>query len=315
MVAFTLSDPSMRAKTPLHLDLAVLFPAAAAFALGLSACGGEQGDPPPASPAGPLVGGFMIEEVFYTGSPGATADHYFSDQFIEIVNDATGTLYADGLLIADVHGPSGEINPGQEPTPFQDDAEHVYVSSLWRVPGSGQEHPVAPGESIVIAQDGVNHQPDSALDLSDADFETYNERDDDKDVDWPNVPNLERLHFTGGFDWLLPVFGPAVVIFRAEDPAALEQVDVPGASELGPRLKVPNALVIDAFEALLDAESGAYKRVPAALDRGFVHASGTYTGESARRKVAAEGERPALADTDDSGADFEILPAPAPRQP
>lgn len=308
-----LAKPCRRILTP---------PLLAAITLTAAACGGDEG--PPAGPpaAGPPVGNFVIEEVFYTGSPGAAADHYFSDQLIEIYNDSTGVLFADGLCIADVFGPSGEINEGQEPSPFQGDGEAVHVSSAWRVPGSGQDHPVAPGESLLIAQDGTNHQPDSVLDLSDADFETYNERDDGEDIDWPIVPNLERLHFTGGYDWLLPVFGPAVVIFRADDFEALERVDVPGASELGPRVRIPNALVIDAFEALLDASSAGYKRVPAALDRGFVYASGTYTGESARRRrVEGGGEegggerRPALADSGDSGADFEVIAAPAPREP
>jgi hypothetical protein len=153
---------------------------------------------------------------------------------------------------------AGEINPGQEPSPFQGDTEHVYLNSVWRFPGSGEEHPVEPGGSLIIAQDGTNHQPDSVLDL-------------------------------------------------------LEQVEIPGAPELGLRIKLPNELVIDAFEALMDAGSGGYKRVPEALDRGFVSASGTYTGESARRRRSSD-EHPRWQDTGDSGEDFEILPAPTPRE-
>jgi hypothetical protein len=282
----------------------------------LAGCGPADGETTAggSTPPAPIVGDFVFEEVYWPGSPGAAGEHYFHDQFLELYNAANGTLYADGLLIGDVYGPAGEINPGQEASPFASDGEHVYLNSVWQIPGSGQEHPVPAGGSLIIAQDGTNHQPDSTIDLTDADFEAYNERDDMKDTDWPLAPNLVRVHFTGGFDWLLPVFGAAVVIFRADDPAALERVDIPGASELGPRIKVPNALVIDAFEALQDEKSGAYKRVPAALDKGFVFASGTYTGESARRRVIGEnGGRKVLADTDDSAADFEIIATPAPR--
>lgn len=307
-------------------------PLAVALALAPLGCGGEDATENPGqtttsttsttststtttttTTSGPIVGDFLIKEVFYPGSTGVSGQHYFHDQFIEIVNDATGVLYADGLFLGDVHGVAGEINPGQEPSPFQGDTEHVYLNSVWRFPGSGEEHPVEPGGSLIIAQDGTNHQPDSVLDLSDADFETYNEREDMMDVDWPNVPNLERVHFNGGFDWLLPVFGPAVVIFRTDDVSALEQVEIPGAPELGLRIKVPNELVVDTFEALMDAGSGGYKRVPEALDRGFVAASGTYTGESARRRRISD-EHPRWQDTGDSGEDFEILPAPTPRE-
>jgi archaellum component FlaF (FlaF/FlaG flagellin family) len=78
--------------------------------------------------------------------------------------------------------------------------------------------------------------------------------------------------------------------------------------------RVPNALVVDAFEALQNGNSGAYKRVPAALDAGFVFASGTYTSQSARRKVATTiGGRRVLQDTNNSSNDFDIITPPTPR--
>lgn len=269
--------------------------------------------------AGSALGGFVIKEVYYTGSRTPGGGNYFSDQFVEIVNNSTETLYADGLMIADVFGVSGQINPGSLPTPFQSDATHVYASSVWRIPGTGQQHPVAPGGSILIAQDGIDHRsdplgnPSSPVDLSRADWETYNLRDDGRDLDAPTVPNLERLYFTGGFDWLLPVFGPGVVLFRADDFDALERVAIPG-STLPERIKVPVGLVLDAFEALQTPLSGTFKRVPAALDAGFVAASGTYTSESARRRVAGVvAGRTVYQDTNNSSADFEVVTPPTPR--
>jgi hypothetical protein len=150
--------------------------------------------------------------------------------------------------------------------------------------------------------------------LSTADWETFNQRDDNRDTDAPNVPNLERLYFTGGFDWLMPVFGPALVIFRTDNFAALQQVPIPDAPTQQPRIRIPNALVIDAFEALQNAQSSAFKRVPPALDAGFVFARDTYTGESARRKTAvtASGRR-VLQDLNNTSQDFEILARPTPK--
>ncbi|ODS85963.1 MAG: hypothetical protein ABS46_01580 [Cytophagaceae bacterium SCN 52-12] len=266
---------------------------------------------------GSAAGSLLIKEVYYTGSKTPSGGNYFSDQFVEIYNNSTDTLYLDSLCIADAYGNSGLINPTSLPTPYKEDQDHVYVGNVWRIPGSGKDHPLAPGQSILIAQDGVNHKeeelnPNSPVDLSAAEWETYNERPDNRDADAPGVPNLERLYFTGGFDWLLTVFGPGVIIFKA-DFNSLEQVPIPG-SPLDPRIKVPNSVVIDAFEALKDGNSADFKRIPAGLEAGFVFADDTYTMQSFRRKVATviNGRR-VLQDTNNSASDFEKLSAPTPK--
>ncbi len=271
--------------------------------------------------AGSRVGDLILKEVYYTGSKTPSGGNYFSDQFFEIYNNSTDTIYVDSLYIGDAYGNSGQISPGSLPTPFQADQQHVYLSSVWMIPGSGKDHPLAPGQSIIIAQDGIDHRtdplgnPDSPVDLSDADWETYNERPDNRDTDSPDVPNLVRRYFTGGFDWLVPVFGPGIVIFRTPNFEALEQTPVPG-SALDPRIKVPVGLVIDAFEALQNPNSGSYKRIPVSLDAGFVSAAGTYTGESARRKVASTvAGRRVYHDRNNTGLDFEIVATPTPRGP
>lgn len=261
---------------------------------------------------GPALGGLIVRELYYAGSPGVGGNHYFSDQFVALYNNGTETVFADGLCIADAHGPAGAINPGTAPTRFGDDPDHVVVESVWQIPGSGQEHPIRPGESLVIAHDGANHQPFSPLDLSDADWEAFNARGDMRDADAPTVPNLRRVIFNGGFDWLLPVFGASVIVFRVDDVEALERVSVPGFT--GRRARVPVAAVIDAVDALMDADSGRYKRIPRPLDRGFAFVSGTYTGESVRRvAVATVRGRAVYQDTDDSSADFVLAEAPTPR--
>lgn len=263
--------------------------------------------------AGVPAGDLVFKEVYYTGVP----DFYFSDQFVEIYNNSGEEIFLDGLYIADIWGPSGQINPTTTPTAFADDTDHVYANSVWQIPGSGQEYPLAPGESIIIAQDGIDHTAENentTVDLSTADWETFNQRDDNRDVDSPAVPNLERVYFTGGFDWLVSVFGPALVIFRTDDFDGLEQVQVPDLPDtFAPRIRIPNSLVIDTFEGLRDAESSGFQRIPAALDAGFVFATDTYVGESFRRKVAlTQDGRTVLQDTNNSGNDFERLDAPTP---
>lgn len=260
-------------------------------------------------PAGDLV----FKEVYYTGVP----NFYFSDQFIELYNNSDEVIYLDGLYIADIFGVAGQINPSSTPTPFKSDVDHVYANSVWQIPGTGQQHALQPGQSTIIAQDGINHKEQNAnttVDLSAANWETYNQRDDNADLDAPNVANLTRVYFTGGFDWLLPVFGPSLVIFRTSNFETLAQTAIPG-STAAPRIKIPNSIVIDTFEALRDAESGTFKRIPAGVDAGFVFASNTYTGESFRRKLATTVEgRKVLQDTNNSSNDFVKLTSPTPRE-
>ena len=268
---------------------------------------------------GGAVGGLVIKEVYYTGSRTPSGGTYFSDQFIEIYNNATDTLYLDGLSIADAFGTAGLINPNSLPTAFNTDKDNVYVNSIWQIPGTGKQYPLAPGKSIIIAQDGVNHKdatlnPTSPVNLSIAEWETFNERPDNRDVDAPNVPNLIRVYFTGGFDWLVPVFGPGLIIFKS-DFTKLEQVPIPGASATtSPRIKVPNSDIIDAFEALKDGSSVSFKRITTAVDAGFVFADDTYNMQSFRRKTSAviNGRR-ILQDNNNSTSDFEKIALPTPK--
>jgi len=268
---------------------------------------------------GSAVGNLLIKEVYYTGSSTVSGGTYFSDQFVEIYNNSTDTLYLDNLCIADINGNSGLINPTSLPTPFNIDKDNSYANNIWRIPGTGKQRPLAPGKSIIIAQDGVNHKdaslnPNSPVDLSKADWETFNQRPDNRDVDAPDVPNLERVYFTGGFDWLMSVFGPSLVIFRA-DFATLEQVPIPGAAAtIAPRIKIPNAVIIDGVEFLKDGSSSTFKRLPVALDAGFSFADNTYNKQSLRRKVntTINGRR-VLQDNNNSTADFEKIASPTPR--
>ncbi|MFN3637291.1 MAG: DUF4876 domain-containing protein [Chloroherpetonaceae bacterium] len=257
-----------------------------------------------------LQGKLVIKQCYYTGSRTPANTTYFSDQFHEIYNNSADTVYVDSLCIADAFGASGQISPTTQPSQFQNDQNNVYVNNIWMIPGTGREHPLPPGRSIIIAQDGVNHLEFNAnsINLANADWETYKTGGNANDTDNPDVPNMVQIHVVSGFDWLVTVFGPGMIIFKVPDPTALESATPTGSSE--PRKKVPVSAVIDAFEALRDANSGSFKRIPLALDAGFTFASGTYTREAARRKVASiVNGREVLQDTDDSGEDF-IIGAP-----
>jgi hypothetical protein len=244
-------------------------------------------------PVAPSVGDLLIEELYYAGAaPAGGTDHYFSDQFVELVNASDATLDLSGVYVGEVYGVAGEINPGLLPDSFRTEyPDEVVMSSVWRIP-SGML--LEPGGHLVIAHDGTNHRPFSTIDLSGADFETY-VAESGGDEDSPTVDNLELVHFRSGRDWLLTVFGPSVVI--VDGSIELGVVEGPG----GGFQSAPVTAVLDAIETLMDAGSGDFKRLPNVLDTGHAWVSGTYTGESLHRRRDGSG----FVDTNDSGADFE----------
>ena len=248
----------------------------------------------PQSPMGYL----KIEEVYYSGSvPTEGIDRYYADQFIQLRNTSDYTLDIGGLGLGDVFGLAGEINSGYGPNSFADDDANLYFENMWQIPMDSPYRYLPPKGCIKIAQDAADHHPYSSLSHFDAHFETYVE-DSDQDKDDPIVENLDSIFYSAGYDWLITVFGPTIVIV---DKQAIEE----GTSERiggNPVWITPSIHVIDTMEALMDADSEGFKRLHSDIDSGFQYVSGTYTGESVRRKKEA-GE---WIDTDDSSNDFYV---------
>ena len=265
--------------------------------------GSDSGDTGFVEPLSP-IGNLLIEEVYYSGAvPAAGIDRYYSDQFIEIENIADAPVMIGGLILGDAPGISGAINPGSEPeTRFVADPEFVYLTTAWRIPGEPEEVLLQPGETIVIAQDASTHNPYSPVDLFEADYETF-VAEYENDVDNAGVTDLESLWYGSGYDWLVTVFGPTIVILD------MDGEDLKKAGGKNGPVKAPVSAVVDTMEALMDADSGAFKRLHESVDSGFTYVSGTYVGESVRRRRDDSGR---LIDTNDSGADFEVLTTPEP---
>ena len=254
----------------------------------------------PARP--PLEGELLISQLYTSGAkPAGGTDHYYSDQFIELVNASETPLDLSGVGVADVFGVSGEINSGLNPDSYRDRRPNkVVMSTLWRIPAGVT---LAPAETLIIAHDGSNHRPFSELDLSSADFEAF-VAEFDRDEDSPTVANLETETYNGGYDWLMTVFGPSVVIIDAD--TSLNQLSSP----YGPLPTAPIEAVLDGVDTVMDADSGDYKRLPDAVDAGFAWHDGPYTGTALHRKISND----MWQDTNDSSADFEVG-APSPTLP
>ncbi len=272
------------------------------------------------------TGGFVIKEVYYAGSKTPDGKSYYSDQFVEIYNNTNDTLYADKLCIGMLQqsgaNPNNWVNPDGS---IMDDLPITY--QVWIVPGIGIEHPVYPGKSFVIAQDGINHitdpngNPASPVDLSKADWETYMEIAG-KDTDAPAVPNLTMMYTTSAIvqDWTLSVNGSALILFRLHvdwqtyvaNPANFKTS--PGTTSTIKYFMVNKSLVIDAVEMVQADETKRYKRLPLTLDAGYTYIDGgSYCSKSVRRKAKmVVGGRVIYKDTNNSMVDFlhDLTPTP-----
>ena len=270
---------------------------------------------------GSKVGDWVIKEFYYSGAPNS---YYFYDSFIEIYNNSTETLYADGLLIGSTKAGTASASSfyGFVTEGYQD----AFINTMLRIPGNGTEHPVEAGKSIVIATDAINHKTDpngnanSPVNLGRgvADFEVYYYvNPNTPDTDNPEVPNVEILYAysTTLFDYIPGVMGSGLVIFRSENPDALEKMTEPNSTSATQYVRVPKDLVIDALEVVANATvTAATKRLPANLDAGMNTVGAAYSGTSLRRKVKQTiNGRKVLLDTNNSSTDFEVNPVPSPK--
>jgi hypothetical protein len=273
--------------------------------------------------AGAVLGDLVFKEVYYTGSRTPEGGVYFSDQYYEIYNNSTEIIYADKLCIGivDAWGYRPEISVWLSEYPTQ-----VAIASFWYIPGNGTDYPINPGESIIIAQDGINHKsdelgnPNSPVNLGDAEWETFVPRDDNRDIDAPAVPNL-TLGFANslGIDWLTSTMGCAYIIFHIDGDIDAyvnsNKVLKPESTSTKEYVLLNNDNIIDGFEAYKDDAEASMPKLHAVIDAGFTYdPNGTYTGKCVRRKVKTViNGRTIYQDTNNSTNDFLIDQECSPR--
>ena len=112
--------------------------------------------------------------------------------FLELYNNSDTTVYLDGLTFGNRNQLTSEGSAYNNcDRNMLTDSTGLWTEDLFRFPGSGHDHPVAPSGAVVLATDAVDHRVvnDSATDLSGADFEFIGP----SDVDNPAVPNMINL--------------------------------------------------------------------------------------------------------------------------
>lgn len=268
---------------------------------------------------------FVIEEVYFAGSTTPEGKQYSGDQYFKIYNNSDSVLYADGLVILE-----SEFTTSRQYDYTPDImSQAMTVAHVYAIPGNGKEYPVQPGESILICDKAIDHTvaTPNSFDLRNANFEWYN--DNDRDVDNPEVPNLDIIYSSTLTIWTLNNQGlKAYAIARMGVDKQTFLKDYlyecsyvnSGITMTRNFYKFPNEWIIDAVNISNKAQY-IWNVVDASLDMGF-----TYCGEvakdknrynkSVRRKVLSTTPdgRKILKDTNNSTEDFEAKATPSLKQ-
>lgn len=266
---------------------------------------------------------FIFEEIFFTGTRRASGSSYIGDTYFKIYNNTDHVLYADGLAICESKFKSTQFYT-YTPDIRQDE---MTVHAIYVIPGNGTEHPVAPGESLVICDTGIDHRisnPNS-FDLSDADFEWYDESTNPShtDIDSPTVPNLDKWYC-----YTLTVFVPHN---RGFSSFALARIPIGKEAYLSDyyydyeytiyvpagtfpmsssAYRLPNEWIVDGVNCSVETDR-QWNVLPPSIDAGWTHCGAMDSDEnrffkSIRRKMlylTDDGIR-VLKDTNNSTADF-----------
>lgn len=265
--------------------------------------------------------GFVIKELYTSASRTPEGNRYSSDKFVEIFNNTDKVLYSDGLCFGVVRSTTT-----YKPTPWVDDSgELLPRTPLWSfvaiVPGAGEDYPIQPGKSFVIALSGLNHRDDpngnpNSIDLSASAWEFYVE--DGKYVDVPTVPNILMQRISAGNAIVFDTRGQVCILFRLPSDDLIDVFTDPNNYMVEPGgsyncFMVPRAWVIDGVENDRLDDRGVYKRLPNSIDVGYIQHIGGGEKVSIKRKVKEViNGRTVYQDTNNSTNDFLTNQEPTP---
>lgn len=272
----------------------------------------------------------IITEVFFTGTLQSSGNQYYGDDYVKLYNNTDHVVYADGITLFE-----SKFLTTQK-LAFNPDimSEAVTVEALYTIPGSGTDHPVLPGEYVLLADVGIDHRTvnPNSFDLSHADWEWYDvsTKPNNLDIDSPLVDNLDKWYcYTLSF-WLLhnrgfKAYGIARIPIDKEQYLSdywysydYELVTQAGTFPMTQSAyRLPNEWVVDVVNCSVESEWQWNVTAPS-LDMGWTYC-GTIDQDktryfhSVRRKLSHIGEsgRPIFRDTNNSAEDFNPFVVPS----
>jgi hypothetical protein len=265
-------------------------------------------------------GGFVISEIFFTGTLTPEGKQYSDDQYFILSNNSDVTLYADSIAVLEskfLTVTKYDYNPDIM-------NEAMTVDAIYMIPGKGTEVAVEPGKSLVLALNAKNHTEanSASFDLSKADYEFYDESSNPRftDDDNASVPNLDKwycssltyfsLHNRGFKTYAIArMHGDKEKYLKENTYDASYVMKVNGnAYPMTAKncIKVPNSWILDAVNLSI-ASMWQWNLVSANLDAGWAHCGQVDKdenryGKSVIRKKDADGK---WVDTNNSTYDFE----------
>lgn len=265
---------------------------------------------------------FVLNELNFNCSSNGSWDYNYYEEYFTITNVSDRPLYADGLAFAVCGDYNAVDDDGIKSAYLGEDS--IVVSQLYTIPGSGREHLVQPGASIVIAHSAIDHTEGgtktAAIDLSGADFEIYVPYEYSMTTDNPEVPNLTVDYsmfqaFSWNYGGAAPLMLLRPTITQAERQSYVENhlrlMKVTGAygNMQQQYLIIPTSWIVDGVETG-SKDNLLHKVLPVSVDKSSILIDDTglyggFKGQFVQRKPASTGY---LQDTNDSENDFVVVP-------
>lgn len=271
------------------------------------------------------AGSLVIKEVYVGGCSKAPQEGtYQADQYIIIHNNDYLTTYLDSLCL-------GTVAPynSNSSNPWSDQPDKGYepvIQAVWQIGGTGTSFPLEPGGDAVICLKGaIDHTLQYPLSVNlnnSAYFVCYNS------TYFPNTnfhpapgDQIQQDHILGvviktgqANAYAVSISSPVIIIFRAQGTTiqdfVLEDgsvIQMPGSTS-EQVVCVPDEWVIDGVEVFDGRQSNNSKRLPSAIDAGYVTQSDIYKGHTLYRytdeDATAEYGFEVLTDTNNSSNDF-----------
>ena len=269
----------------------------------------------------PLLGSpLCIREMYYAGSPGG----YFRDQFYEIYNNGEEVVYLDHICLA--HLVPEYATASLPEWPAEDGVDkYAYAKTLWQIQGDGDDYPLQPGESVVLAQEAADHTQIETwagfgiVNTTKVEWECWSGNEQRINTEGPDLPYVFWSGYINKMQWMTSVDGSAMALYQAgqnlEYGSDYWQEGVTTQHKVGSSqqyVRIPVGYIYDAVECIPTSADLDMKRIPGILDSGAATVDGYYNGKSVSRKVVdyREDGTPIFQDTNNSTADFEVCDAP-----
>ena len=262
-----------------------------------------------------------IREMYYAGSPGG----YFRDQFYEIYNNGDDVVYLDHFCLAHLVPEYATASLPEWPAEDGED-KFAHAVTLWQIQGDGDDYPLQPGESVVLAQEAADHTKIETwagfglVDTSRVEWECWSGNEQRINEEVPDLPYVFWSGWIMTMQWLTSVDGSAMALYQPgqnlEFGSDYWQEGVTTSAMVGQGgqqyVRIPVGDIYDAVECIPTSADLDMKRIPGILDSGATSVDGYYNGKSVSRKVVdyREDGTPIFQDTNNSTDDFEVCDAP-----